>query len=433
MGLMLIAGGGAVQQASGWVQDPDIQFTKGIPGVYDLDDDVGSPSAALIYGIDSGALPSGVTMEGAKKNLVTYDGIGDLDAGTSVTFYYETGSAQADWESRVSGAGVVWFHDFRSDAEVDNFRWTPGYSGGNDPLAVGSALAPLTRRNTEDGVTGGGCLEILRPAGSSDGSQWWRPFSPIVGSGNGKGTDDPGANGSLAAQSYAPTDGGSQIYNWHSSASRPGWYGHASYFSGNTFDGNEFYLQFRVKADPRRTTAGNTLVGKLFYLTTTRFSLTTQEIVTYSGAFTTPGGPNYHRMYAVNFNPIEDSDSLGRPGQQVGSDLADYGSGLYCDINSQPGYCWSYSGGWDTLMYRLVPGRSGVQETLIQVYAAHEGETSFTKIWDMVYQTGFEASLPFGWNAMLCAVYNNGQANSEFWHRYDQIIFSTQFIPCPQV
>lgn len=352
------------------------------------------------------------------------------------------GNAEADWLLR-SGQdasnpqpGVVWFHDFRSDAEVNSFRWTPGYSGGNDPLSRGGG-ASRCRRITTDGVTGGGCLEILRTAGSSDqNGQWWRPFSPIVGTGNGRGVSDPGANGSLPAQPYAATDGGSQIYDWLFT-SRPGWYGHSSYHTGTAFDGSEFFVQMRVKSDPRRTTAGNSQVGKLLFLTSTRFSLTAQEIVTYSGAFPVAGGPNYHRMYVAGSPPLEDLDSLNRPGQQVGSQLANYGAGQYCDVSAANlrQYCWTFSGGWDTLMYHVTPGRSGVRENRVVVYAAREGVNTFTKIWDIIYAANFDTggSMRNGWNGLLLSTYNNGLNNSEFWHRYDQIIFSKQFIPCPQV
>ena len=102
-----------------------------------------------------------------------------VDGGQGSTTVCIQGDAEADWQERISGAGVVWFHDFRTDDEVNNFRWTPGYGNGNDPLAVGSAYAKYVRRITTDGITGGGCLEIFRQAGSNDGSDWWRPFSPL--------------------------------------------------------------------------------------------------------------------------------------------------------------------------------------------------------------------------------------------------------------
>lgn len=354
-----------------------------------------------------------------------------VDAGSIAPTACSPVDAEADWLLRTGQnpanpqPGVVWFHDFRSDAEVNNFRWTPSYSGGNDPRGVGSPRATLTRRITTDGVTGGGCLEILRPAGTAEGSHWWRPFSPLTGSGNGRGSDDPGAAGILTRQQYQATDGGSQVYNW----GRRGYYGHSSYHSGNVFDGTEYFLQMRIKMDPRRTAPGNSLVGKLTFQTTTRWSLTQQEIVTYSASRVgTVGMPNYFRMYgAGDSNPLEDKDAAGRRGAQPGSQLGN------CTVNSGAN-CWAWSGGWDTILYHVSPGRDGAAESRIRVYAAHPGETTYTRIWDMVWANRYQSSdlLAPGYNALICSTYQNGINNSEFWHRYDQIIFSRAFIPCPQ-
>jgi hypothetical protein len=331
----------------------------------------------------------------------------------------------------------VWFHDFRSDAEVNAFRWTGGI--GNDPSAAG-ALSANTRRLGTDGVTGS-CLEILRPAGTQENSHWWRPLSPIVGTGNGRGSNDPGANGSIAPVQYAATQRGSQIQNF----GRRGYYGHSSYHTGSEFDGTEYYLQMRVKMDPRRTTAGNIQAGKLMYHTITDYSLTNQEIVVYSGAFQGPGSVgarNIFRMYGLGtFSALEDGDVLNRPGIQVGSSLANYTAvpAVYCQLGEDgfPGgsinTCWAWSGGWDTIMFHVVPGRDGIPESRIEIYAAHPGETAYTRIWDQLFSNPYDRGPPMGYNALILSAYHNGLNNSEFWHRYCQIIFSKQFIPCPRV
>lgn len=362
--------------------------------------------------------------------------------GTAASTTCSTVTAEADWllrsgqNSLAPQPGVVWFHDFRSDAEVNAFRWTGGV--GNDPAATGNALSGYTRRITTDGVTGA-CLEILRPAGTTENSHWWRPLSPIVGTGNGRGSNDPGAGGTITPVSYAATQGGSQVQAY----GQRGYYGHSSYQSGSIFDGTEYYLQMRVKMDPRRTANGNPQVGKLMYHSITDYSLTNQEIVVYSGAFQTPsavGSTNIFRMYGLgSFSSLEQGDSLHRLGSQVGSALANYGAStpVYCQLNEDgaPGgsinTCWAWSGGWDTIMYHLVPGRNGVQETHIEVYAAHEGETSYTKIWDEIFTNVYDSAPPKGYNAIILSAYQNGQNCSEFYHRYCQLIFSKQFIPCP--
>lgn len=337
-------------------------------------------------------------------------------------------TAAQDFANRLAavGSNLVWYHDFDSSAEVDAFRWTNGFSGGNDPNSVGSSRVQGVFHRPTAGVGGGGCLECLRPAGTSEANDWWRPLSPIVGSGNGRGIDDPGAGGTITPQAYAPTSGGSQIANW----GEKGYYGHISYHSGGAFDGTEYYLQMRIKMDPRRATNGNSLVGKLTFQTTTKASLTVQEIVTYSGGLPPGGGTNFFRMYGGGTSdPLEDKDSIGGRGQQPGSVIG------VCDISSAPQNCWAWSGGWDTVLYRMVPGRAGVEESIVQVYAAHEGETEYTLIWDETWANAYEIGTGFrnGYNALICSTYQNGQDNTEFWHRYDQIIFSKSIIACPLI
>lgn len=336
-----------------------------------------------------------------------------------------TPTAEEDWISRISGPGVVWYHDFRRDDEVNAFRWTGAYGSGNDPQAIGHSTAGDLRRITTDGVTGGGCLEIIRRAGSQEcASGWWRPFSPLTTPGNGRTADDPAANGAVTLRSYSPTPGGDEISNFGSPNSSPkGVYGHASYGgAAQGYDGDEFYLQLRVKLDPNRIAGANAdhTVGKLFYLSHTYRSLTSQELVTYSHGDGGNQGPgkNYLRIYGgwQVFYPLEDEASSGRiqPGSAVAED-------------------WYWSGGWDTVMYHLVMGRKGVDETLIEVYAAHAGETSFTRIWNQTFPFA-DFEWDNGLSALLLSTYNNGaDFETQFFHRYDQIIFSKSPIPCRQV
>lgn len=346
-----------------------------------------------------------------------------VGGGTSTTTPCATPSAAADWAARIGGAGVVWHHNFDSKAEVDAFRWTGGYRGGNDPLAVGDADAKYVEWVPTGGADGGGYMQLTRNSTGMDGNCWWRPFAPLTGASNGRGQDDPGANGTLAPRTLIATDGGGQVYNWGvSSNPKPGWYGHPS-DQNSFYDGHDFYMQIRVMTDPRRTTAGNPSVGKFTSFTTTNYSNTSQEVVTYSGYWegsAAVGKANIHNVYqGYNYSP-----------------LADVSSGTRNPL----GLKWAYSGGWDTLLYHVIPGRNGQNETRFEVWAAHPGETAYTKIWDATYPAHYDSdgntvggvARP-GWNAMLCWIYQNGASMSTFWQRYDQIIFSKQFIPCPQV
>jgi hypothetical protein len=343
--------------------------------------------------------------------------------GSTVTTTCSSTTAAADWATRISGPGVVWYHNFDSKAEVDAFHWAGGYKGGNDPLGVANPDAQYVQWVATGGADGGGYMQLTRNSPGMDNNYWWRPFAPLTGASNGRGQNDPAANGTMTLGTYVATDGGGQGLSWARAANaKPGWYGHPA--DANSFyDGNEFYLQIRLMTDPRRTSPGNIKVGKFVSFSTTNNSYTSQELVTYAGYWEgadAVGKPNIQNVYqGYNYAP-----------------LADVSTGTKNPVNAK----WAYSGGWDTLLYHVVPGRNGVNETRFEVWAAHQGETTYTKIWDVTYPAHYDTdgntsggvARP-GWNALLCWIYHNGATMTPFWQRYDQIIFSKQFIPCPTV
>lgn len=402
-----------------WASESAITFTEGVAGTYDLLDDVTDASLAQSFGVDASSpeqLPSSITLQGAKSSVLTYDGAGSAVV-RNIKFYVTDNSAESDWQARIAAAGVVWYHGFESDAEVDQFRWAGGYAGGNDPLALTADAGYMTRSAT--GGPTGGYLEILHPSQTgAPNVNWWRPFSPLAATGNGRSTDDP-ANGHTL-RTWAPTDGSSTTQLWGQ-----------DFWGPSTYQ-ETFYLQMRVMTDPRRTAqAGVENVGKKLYLTTTTKTLTAQEIVAYSGS-------SYLRLYVGGSPPIEQKDTLSRPGQQVGGELSTY-PGNYCDVGTNPGQCWQWAtdGTWDTVMFAITPGTtmgSGPTVTShVTVYGAHAGETSYTTIYDLDYTHQWDQTNQYGWNAIALNTYQNGATMTEFWQRYADIIFSTQPIACPQV
>jgi len=385
----------------------------------------GEQSIALL----SGSIP-GMTYTPATGILAgtpTTDGTYDL------SFRADDGMnpAAADWAARIADAGVVWYHNFDTQSELDQFRWMNGYGGGNDPLAA-DTNSPQATWVPAGGADGGGYVQFMRPqvlvaGGGSvpqDNLHWWRPFNPLTGASNGRGVDDPGANGTIPLSTFTPTDQGSQTARWSSTDNpRGGWYGHPD-DQNSFYQGREFYLQIRVMADPRRSTPGNIDIGKFTNITTTNAAHSNQQLVTYAGYWSgaaSVGMPNIHNVY----------DGYGST-----TPLADLGSG---PIENPTNPQWSYSFGWDTLLYHVVPGHSGVSDTLFEVWAAREGETTYTKIWQTTYMARYSSGTEDykvhrpGWNAFMLWIFHNGAAMSEFWQRYDQIIFSHGFIPCPQV
>jgi hypothetical protein len=378
--------------------------------------------------------------------------------GTTASTTCATGAA-ADWNARISGSGVVWYHKFDSAAEVNQFRWTGGYAGGNDPNGTGTSLSKNTAWVSSGGPGGGGYLRLSRPAGTQDGSDWRRPFSPLTAASNGRGAADPGANGSLTAQIFAPTQGGNQLLTYATPGrSKQGWYTNAAYTT-SVCEGTDFYIQLRVRNDPQRTAPGNQTNGKFVWLNTTNQTNPNQEIVTVTqyvngaGNASAVGEPNFHNAYTA---------AARVPGQGIGSnvylsDAAIEHSGTRIQLGSSLGVCdpynrvnsgcWAYAtdGSWDTLLYHITPGTddgTGANATRFEVWAAHQGQASYAKIWDIHYGQSFSLDGNSsggvdqrGWNCLSLSTYTNGftgLATGAFRSDFADIIFSRAMIAIPQ-
>ena len=402
------------------------------------------PPGTESYSVDGSgdALPAGLSLNTSTGLVSGTPTTAQVRNVRFVATKSDTPTLADDWQTRISGPGVVWYHDFTNQREVDNFRWTGSFGGGNDPNAVGSPNAGWCRWIGTDGLTGG-CLEVIHPAGTGEGSYWWRPFSPIqggttTGNGRGAGNHDPGA-GVLTPQAFAPTSGGSQTYNWgQPSSARRGLYCNAAYSPGGTADGSDFYVQFRVKMDPRRIqAAGETVGGKFIWFTHTAQSYTDQELVTYSYGGGRENGKNLFRVYrGAGYLPLEQAEN-GNGQPQTNSDFG------VCSLSGSMAGCWGWSGGWDTVLYHITPGTLGTANSRFEAWVCTAGQEAggYVKIWDQSYDmvdcfpnvTPEEA----GWSATICSAYNNGNYGivtvTDFYHRYAQIIFSKQFIPCPAV
>jgi hypothetical protein len=355
-------------------------------------------------------------------------------------------TAAQDFQNRALQPGVIWYHGFQSDNEVNNFRWTNAL--GNDPLAVGGHNATLVRRVTDDGFdkgTGPCCLKITHPNGSNDGSHWYRPFSPIVGgtttgNGRGAGQNDPGAAGEVAPRSFNPTSGGSQTATHFDGY-------HGSSQGGNgpwTYDWFEWWFQCRVKLDHRRWQGAANLgvdSGKLFFFTRTDRTNTDQKIIVETLRWNSSTQTNHFGMYSLSGGDLSlDQHAPGTSvhGNNPGTQFGGVGNGL-CRVESGPGdiaNCWSWPdpAEWVTLMWHCVPGSNGGSDTLLEVFAAYRGDTSFTRIWrqnnaNFIY----DPDRPQGHNAVVASCYENGSVMTEFDQSYDQAILSRSEIACPLV
>jgi hypothetical protein len=344
--------------------------------------------------------------------------------------------AETDWLQRISDPGVVWYHDFRSAAEVNQFRWQDAY--GNDPQG-GTSSSQHVFHQASDGIGGGGCLQINLPATSRRDNYWWRPFSPLRAGGNGRTTDDPGANGTIARKTWNPPQQGSTYTaDWVG-----GNYAHADYANQEEAkDGTDFYLQVRVKLDPAWLgPITGAWSGKIMYISRVERSLTAQEINPQLHS-NNGGHPQPFHMYAQGSPALDGSWPYGGPWPS--NDLqpgSQYGT---CTIgNPQGSGCWRWSyGEWVTLLIHVIPGHENDDHTTsnndtgIEVWAAKAGQSTYTKIWDRKnYNFDFTNAWGArnGWNALILANWhNNWSGGTPLWIRYTQVIFSKAFVPCPQ-
>jgi hypothetical protein len=114
------------------------------------------------------------------------------------------------------------------------------------------------------------------------------------------------------------------------------------------------------------------------------------------------------------------------------------------------GGCWQWPmDEWVTVLIRVIPGHhngdangpnmadpNNKKDTGIQVWVARRGETTYTKIWDKLdYVWSWDSSSGttcYGFNVFMPSQYMNNVASTVDWYRrFDQVIFSRQFIPCP--
>lgn len=115
--------------------------------------------------------------------------------------------------------------------------------------------------------------------------------------------------------------------------------------------------------------------------------------------------------------------------KQPGGDYGQCGTG---------GNCWLYEDNqWVTWLYHLVPGTDGQKNTLFEAFAARPGATEYETVFSQLNTINFSETStghPKGYNAFQPSNYMNNQRTSVEWYqRYDQIIFSHEFIPCPRV
>lgn len=383
-------------------------------------DDPADPAGA--GGTSSGGTSSGGTSSGGTSSGGTSSGGTAGNGGTIPA------NAEEDWNQRSTAPGVVWAQRFTTPESVNKFI-----------VATDQELAKkYVKFEPSDGVLGDGCLAIDTPAGEVQSGSWGRPMQPIPGDIN-----SPGLPVGPDFEQVTPA-----FVNWHG-----GHFAHQDYHSEwpDQCIGTDFYFQYRVKFSVGRF--DEVEPGGKMLMIVTGYHTPSQEIVTTAKTSYGGGWFNMYTSVGSNFNSFLDSSQQQNQGasMQPGGPFDDT-----CVVgqNALDDNCWVFhEGEWATILIHVIPGHDHVNgdindpanphDTGIEVFAARAGETSYTKIWDKKdYVWLFDAQYidgedqPNGWNWLNFTAFTGGSVAvpsvNGYYHRHDQLIFSTQFIECPQ-
>jgi len=352
------------------------------------------------------------------NQIQTIDGLAFIGLGGFTPLLQDVSAADSDFARRIAGPGVVWYHNFQAVEEVDQFREAGNlYMDPDDNNQNIDAQAPGTIVwDSTDKFSGAGSLKMLRAAGAQDSKNWNRPFYPIAAGENGRATDDPANGGTLALRSWGPPLNQEQRFY------SEGTYGHDSMGS---WDGDKFFIQFKMKTTAARALAGG---GKITYITNSRRSLTPQEVVFQHS--TLLGGDEFSCYTGGSGTLTNDL-----PPVNGGSPITPWAEKPNFDQ-------------WDEFLYVVVPGQEnddlGVSQpgsggsnrgdSRFRVYRRADGENHYTEIYRMdELSTDWGNPSSFGpqaWQALIISGYQNGIDFPQQWSsNFDEIIFSRQWIP----
>lgn len=445
---------------------------------------------AITYSRTGGTAPAGVTVSTAGVVTVPTS----VAAGNyTVTVQADDGqnTALADWSVRSTGAGVIWAHRFDS-ASAPGLYWGQRSINSASGKRCGYISTTATQTGAsgtraEGGVIGDGCYEMYVPAGVPIACNWARPLAPVTAGGGGSYLSYPADlnNAGIQRVNYnkfysGDGDPGNKDFNGGGGlfASPYDYANNNRTLTGGSYNdaGTEivyggvdgFYIQYRIKfktlpnGDNRLDYVSPNTTGKIFLLGNIERSNPDHEIVQQLH----PAQGLYHSLYGANGSIFYGNGQANPTNPQPGATA--YPSCSYAN----PAACWTWKKDkWITVLVHVVPGRQNPSvvssdwiswlatraqyfDTAIQVWVAEEGATSYTKIHDYstyalyygstysqysLFEGGALANLNAkpGFGAFNVSMFMNEGSTSavsyskDFWMLLDQVICSTQPIPCP--
>jgi hypothetical protein len=418
-----------------------------------------------------------------------------VTGGPSIKAACGSKEAEADWTLRSTGQGVIWAHDFRSATELSNFAvYNSGQIAGTGQWAT-FGPDPGSVKNLSivaDGPTGS-ALEYLTPPKSVMYHAWSRPFSAVPGD---RGWVDDGRLDYLkwraASQYNQPNVWRQGLYgkSTYHSKNRPA----GGTTTDWRWDGTDFYLQARVKISASAWDPLNLAkipAGKLAFFDLMgggRGEYLVQSPVDEQWGNAEQMARGRRRYFAYTGFGSTVNAGLSSPQGSLSADpsTAEQQPGGAFDNScyfSTFDNCWMFvPDEWVTLLWRVAPGsqspgdprtisnggdgpdwwKTALRDGSITVWAVKDSEieasraagkaAQYTKVYEKTdlawsYNATWESSRsptegtgPPAFNVFTPSNYMNEELNGfsrltaiAWSRRWTQIIFSRQFIPCPQV
>lgn len=406
-----------------------------------------------------------VTSGSSRPVVLEWDGIDQVTYGECTYSVFRKRVQDVSWPARIGWTANTTYTDSTAAAGTSyEYRVAHSYGLAAEPcmitaLGVDPTFGPYIDVERAEGSSITNLNVHSHPAGTpfsvDHGSSWIRPFGALDGERNGTGSPDVGiANGFKDRSLEWAWEGKTPEHGKH----RGGYFGHSDYIAlyspqwppegsaydsasqtlgrvfYDTYDGEEFWLQWRMKIDSSRFTPTPTVpasAGKLFYLQTCNGSSACQL---------------YFNLKPSTRGRVMQIEHDGQ--SAIGSrvvPLYDNGAPFECPVDE-----------WWTYMIHIKPSRTNTAadtntDGTLELFAQAPGDTS----WRTLYSNtafpfhysfppdwaGSEASTtnPPGWNSFSARQYPNhyvsssssGATTATNAAHYTQIIFSSQPIPLP--
>jgi hypothetical protein len=372
-----------------------------------------------------------------------------IDGGAGVSTACTASNALGDWNARTAAPGVLWASRFQSVSDIS--KWTGQAPYDSSYPTYGQFMAG------QGIIPGDGCFRQQMFAGNGIPTRnpvWGRPMQPFPGDINQPGL--PTING--------PAQGVSTPTIWNNQ--QPGYILNPAYAgphgspvrTPSVVLGNEFYLQFRVRFSPGRLTNAGASASKMLMFET-NYNNPSQELVMRAKNGSAPSAIQVYTSQGSWFN-----SSLAEPQGSGGGSSPDsrqpnsaYSS---CSFNNS-GACYNFREGvWQTVLVHWKAGLQYVSQnsatdpanapaanTQVHIWVAQPGETNYTLIhsktnYVWLYDNNALWSAggglhAWGLNWVNFNYYTGGGSwvpqSVDWYHEFDQVIFSLQPIACPSV